>query len=154
MSDTPETPLPTPPPVAPIQSELPAPPATETGLSPNIAAALAEFFSLVGGLIFYFIEKKNAFIRFHALQSAYLGAFFILINIAATILSLIPFLGVLFAVFSIVLLPLTGLAYLVVLLFATFQAFNGKEWQVPFFGKLARRHLAEGLFFFAKSPAA
>src|SRR5215471_15484423 len=41
------------------------------GIEPNLAAALSYFWII--GLIFFFIEKKNRFVRFHALQSLLFG---------------------------------------------------------------------------------
>ena len=142
---------PTPPPVPPTPPEVPN--ATDTGLAPNIAAGLAEFFSLVGGLIFYFIEKKNKFVRFHALQGIYLGAVMFLYGTVMTILVFIPFIGWLVLAIMGILTPLVGIIFTVVWLIATIQAFLGKEWEIPWLGKLARQHLAEGKIFFLKSPA-
>ena len=156
MPETPEIP-PTPevPPIIP--AALAESSATATGLPPNIAAGLAEFFSLVGGLVFYFIEPKNSFIRFHALQSAYLGAigvaFGIVLPIVFVILAAIPIIGWLIGIILAILVPLFGLAFAVVWVIAIFQAFKGNDWEIPWLGKLARKHLAEGLFFFVKSPA-
>jgi uncharacterized membrane protein len=42
---------------------------TSLGLDENVEAALCYLFFWVSGLIFYFIEDKNKFIRFHAMQS-------------------------------------------------------------------------------------
>ncbi len=155
MSDLPEN---------PSSSETPANPPpvptgpTETGLPPNIAAALAEFFSFVGGVIFYFIERKNPLVRFHALQSAYFGAlgsiFGIILPIVFTILAAIPIIGWFIGIILAVAVPLFGVVFFVVWVIAIISALQGKEWEIPWIGKLARKHLAEGLFFFVKSPAA
>ena len=42
---------------------------TSLGLEENFEAVLCYLFFWVSGLIFYFVEDKNKFIRFHALQS-------------------------------------------------------------------------------------
>jgi uncharacterized membrane protein len=42
---------------------------TSLGLDENVEAALCYLFFWVSGLLFYFIEDKNKFIRFHAMQS-------------------------------------------------------------------------------------
>jgi len=137
--------------------ELNPPTATESGLPPNIAAGLAELFSVIGGVVFYFIEKRNAFVRFHALQSAYLGALAVAISlllpILLTILAAIPIIGWIVAIIIGIMIPVATIVYVVVWLIAVVQAFLGKEWEIPWIGKLARRHLAEGLFFYVKSPA-
>ena len=51
-----------------------------TGLPSNIAAALA-CIPLVGGLIFWFLEKHDNFVRFYAMQSIIFGAAWLLFNI-------------------------------------------------------------------------
>ena len=42
---------------------------TSTGLPSNVAAALA-CFPLVGGIIFYILEKRDGFVRFYAMDKA------------------------------------------------------------------------------------
>jgi uncharacterized membrane protein len=42
---------------------------TSLGLEENIEAVLCYLFIWVSGFFFYFVEDKNRFIRFHALQS-------------------------------------------------------------------------------------
>ncbi len=42
---------------------------TSLGLEENIEATLCYLFIWFSGLFFYFVEDKNKFIRFHALQS-------------------------------------------------------------------------------------
>ncbi len=75
----------TPPPVGPTNST--------TGLPSNVAAALA-CIPLIGGIIFYVLEKRDAFVRFYAMQSIIFGGawlvFVIVFNIAHAILTPIP----------------------------------------------------------------
>jgi len=42
---------------------------TSLGLEENFEAVLCYLFWWVSGLFFYFVEDKNKFVRFHALQS-------------------------------------------------------------------------------------
>ena len=58
---------------------------SSTGLPSNVAAALA-CFPLIGGLIFWFVEKRDSFVRFYAMQSIIFGAAWLLFNIASGIL--------------------------------------------------------------------
>src|SRR5882672_7805852 len=44
---------------------------TGTGLDPKVAAAISYIW--IVGLIFFFIEKENKFVRFHAMQSILFG---------------------------------------------------------------------------------
>src|SRR5680860_150055 len=46
---------------------------SSTGMEPKIAVLLAYLFSVLGGLIIFFIEKENKFVKFHALQALILG---------------------------------------------------------------------------------
>ena len=72
-------------PVAPSQPPPPpeAGPSAEPSsldLPPNIAAAIA-CIPLVGGIIFYLLEKRNSFVRFYAMQSIIFGGAWFLFNI-------------------------------------------------------------------------
>ena len=116
-----------------------------TGLPPNLSAALACFFSIVGGLVFLVIEKRDRFVRFYAMQSIFLGgaaiAMSIAIQIAAAILAHLPVIGWLL----VLLLGLVGVAFGLLSFglwaFTLFKAFTGKEWEIPVLGPLARRQL-------------
>ena len=46
---------------------------SDTGLASNLAAGLCAVFHLIGGIIFYFIEKKDLFVRHWAVQTIYFG---------------------------------------------------------------------------------
>src|SRR3954463_13151898 len=74
-------------------------PAT-TDLPSNVAATLA-CFPLIGGIIFYVLEKRDGFVRFYAMQSIIFGAAWFLFNILSSImhgiLSAIPGIGPLLA---------------------------------------------------------
>src|SRR5712691_12467044 len=73
---------------------------TSTGLPSNVAAALA-CFPLIGGIIFYILEKRDGFVRFYAMQSIIFGAAWFLFNILSSImhaiLCAIPWIGHLLA---------------------------------------------------------
>src|SRR6188768_739731 len=67
-----------------------------TGLPTNVAAALA-CIPLIGGIIFYILEKHDQFVRFYAMQSIIFGGVWFLFSLASAILqwivSVIPFAG-------------------------------------------------------------
>src|SRR6476646_6266694 len=73
---------------------------TSTDLPSNVAAALA-CFPLIGGIIFYLLEKRDGFVRFYAMQSIIFGAAWLLFGIGWRIvygiLASIPAIGWLFA---------------------------------------------------------
>src|SRR3954447_20971881 len=93
-----------PPPISTTPAPESSSPNTEPStldLPPNIAAAIA-CIPLVGGIIFYLLEKRNTFVRFYAMQSIIFGgAWFLLgivIKIMMTILLAVPVIGWFFAV--------------------------------------------------------
>ena len=66
----------------------PASGTTTTGLPSNVAAALA-CIPLIGGLVFYILEKHDQFVRFYAMQSIIFGGVWFLFNLASWILHVI-----------------------------------------------------------------
>src|SRR3954451_16940718 len=54
-------------------------PTTATGLPPNVAAALA-CIPLIGGLVFYIVEKHDQLVRFYAMQSIIFGGAWFLVE--------------------------------------------------------------------------
>src|SRR4029077_11911743 len=65
-----------------------APNSTSTGLPSNVAAGLA-CIPLIGGIIFYIVEKHDSFVRFYAMQSIIFGGAWLLFTIVSKILFLI-----------------------------------------------------------------
>ena len=118
---------------------------TSMGMDANVAAGLSYLFSIIGGLIFYFGEKQNRFVRFHAMQSILFNAFWIVLFIVlftvqsflyATVI-LIP-VGFVFTCLTI-LLPLALLAVWIVLMV---YAFQGKYFKLPVLGDYAEKYAA------------
>src|SRR5882724_1127728 len=101
-----------PPPPPPLDPEAPQ----STGLPSNIAAALA-CIPLVGGLVFYFLEKRDTFVRFYAMQSIILGGALLLCwivySIVYGILTPIPAIGFFFDILLRVTWALIRIAVLV-----------------------------------------
>src|SRR5436309_8344264 len=91
---------------------------TSTGLPSNVAAALA-CFPLIGGLIFYILEKRDNFVRFYAMQSILFGAAWFLFNIVSkivfSIFASIPAVGGVLVFMWAVLQAIVQLAFLVVM---------------------------------------
>jgi uncharacterized membrane protein len=138
-----------PPPASPTSTPTPEPPPASSPapeIEPRVAAGLCAIFPLLGGIIFLVIEKKNAFVRFWAMQSVIFGCAMLLVSIflefATFLFRQIPYLGKLLAW----LLGIVALAYgvCVILLWVIMiaKAFSRAEWEVPFLGKLARRQLS------------
>jgi uncharacterized membrane protein len=118
------------------------PAASDTGMAPNLAGTLVYLLMPLTGIIFYVVEKRNAFIRFHAAQSIVVGAasfvLWVAVLVLGTILSVVPLLG---ALVSMLLSLAVGLALFGLWLFLMFQAFSGNEWEVPVLGGYARKLL-------------
>jgi uncharacterized membrane protein len=120
--------------------------ASTTGLPSNVAAAIA-CIPLVGGIIFFILEKRDGFVRFYAMQSIIFGGawvfFWIVYSIAFAILTPIPAIGVIFRVLLWAIWLVAGLAFLVLWLVATFKAFTNVRWDIPYIGPMARKQFGE-----------
>ncbi|MEY2556096.1 MAG: hypothetical protein QOF93_1240 [Verrucomicrobiota bacterium] len=129
----------------------PPPPVSDspksTGLPSNIAAALA-CIPLIGGLVFYVLEKHDQFVRFYAMQSIILGGVFVLCwivySILFGILSSIPAIGFVFGIILSVAWALIRVAFVVLWIIATVKAFTGVRWDIPYVGPVARKQVGEG----------
>jgi uncharacterized membrane protein len=134
--------MPDEPPPSPQSSGLPK----STGLPSNIAAALASF-PLIGGLIFYVLEKHDNFVRFYAMQSIIFGGVFvvcsIVYSIAYTILAPIPAIGFFFGIILTVTWALIRVAALVLWIITMVKAFTGVRWDIPYVGPIARKQVGE-----------
>jgi uncharacterized membrane protein len=137
-------PNPTPPPETPPRTDNPM--TQSTGLPSNIAAALA-CIPLVGGLIFWFLEKHDNFVRFYAMQSIIFGGAWVVFNIISRIVfdifGSIPALGSLLVFLWAIIQALVHLAFLVIMVIAMIKAFSGSRWDIPYVGPVARKYAAE-----------
>ncbi|KKU03660.1 MAG: hypothetical protein UX88_C0007G0016 [Candidatus Woesebacteria bacterium GW2011_GWC2_47_16] len=97
-----------------------------TGLKKETAGALAYVLGPITGVIFLVLEK-DPFVRFHAMQSivVFVGLFALQWALGLTLI-LLP------------LVPLVGIISFVLWLLLIYKAWQGQEWEVPFFGKFAR----------------
>lgn len=108
-------------------------PKTVLGITPNLEALLCYAVGWVTGLIFLLLEKDNAYVRFHALQS--LVAFGIL-HAASFVVLIIPILGVL----------ISGLLWVVsfilwIVLMA--KAYQGEKYKLPKIGDFVEQQLSK-----------
>lgn len=129
----------------------PPAPASGTGLDPKVAGALSYIW--VVGLIFFFIEKENRFIRFHAAQSVIFGivnsVLMTVLAIVAVVLTFAFGIGgaivggvigtiigllvwIIWAVFWLLLLAL-----LIGLILAAVKAYQGHLFKLPVIGNIA-----------------
>ena len=135
-------PTPPPPPSGP-GPEL-GPKSTSTGLPSNVAAAIA-CIPLIGGVVFYILEKHDGFVRFYAMQSIIFGGAWLFFNIASSVVhavfGAIPGIGGLLVFFWAIIAALIQIAFLVVWIVATIKAFTGVRWDIPYIGPMARKQV-------------
>ena len=119
---------------------------TSTGLPSNIAAAIA-CIPLIGGIIFYILEKHDSFVRFYAMQSIIFGiawlVFAIAYSIVHAIFTNIPGIGFIFEIILGVTWALVWVAFLVVFIIMIVKAFTGVRWEIPYIGPMARKQMGE-----------
>ncbi|MHB8600947.1 MAG: DUF4870 domain-containing protein [Ktedonobacteraceae bacterium] len=117
------------------------------GMDPKIAAGLGYLVFIIG-IIFYFIEKQNRFVKFHALQATFLHLgvgvvelilcipyFILVVAASASGSGALSGLALLFGC----LMGLLGIAWFVGWLVAMIQAFQGKYFKFPLIGDWADR---------------
>ncbi len=132
---------PTPP---PSPGPEPAPKSDSTGLPSNVAAAIA-CIPLIGGIIFYILEKHDNFVRFYAMQSIIFGGAWVLCWIvyvvAHTILGSIPVIGLFFSIILGIAWALISVAGLVIWIVTMVKAFTNVRWEIPYIGPMARKQM-------------
>ncbi|TMC95984.1 MAG: hypothetical protein E6J11_12635 [Chloroflexi bacterium] len=116
------------------------------GMDPKVSAGLG-YLILVVGLIFFFIEKQNRFVRFHTLQAVLLAIslfvlFFVIIfaGIAAAFVNG-GLAGLIFSLGNLVVWVGGFIAWLVGMI----NAFQGKYFKLPVIGDLAERWSGTGI---------
>ncbi len=96
-------------------------------LNPNITGVLCYLGIWVTGIIFFILEQKNKWVRFHAAQSIVV---FGVLSIANVILHWIPFIGWAFSV----IIWIVGIILWILLMS---KAYNGERYKLPLAGDLA-----------------
>ena len=134
------------PPANPAPGPGATPTSTTTGLPSNVAAALA-CIPLIGGLVFYILEKQDQFVRFYAMQSIIFGGIWFLFNIVSRIVGAIlwsiPVAGAIFGALWAFASAMVQLGFLVVMIIAMVKAFSGVRWDIPLVGPMARKQTGE-----------
>lgn len=137
-------------PVDPIPPSTPAagaadgPKSGSTGLPSNVAAALA-CIPLIGGIIFYVLEKHDQFVRFYAMQSIIFGGAWIVFDIVARIVhavfAAVPGIGGLLVVLWGLVWAIVTIAFLVIFIITVVKAFSGARWEIPYIGPVATKQV-------------
>ena len=102
---------------------------TSTGLPPNTAGLLCYIAGWITGIIFFVLEQRNRFVRFHAAQSIVV---FGIITVAGTVLGLIPVVGVGFS-WTI------GIIGFIVWIIMIVKASSGEWYKLPWAGDVAEK---------------
>ena len=116
---------------------------SSTGLTPRVGAVLAYGGWWITGLVFWWIERRDAYVRFHAAQSVVafgLVAFFVIGFGAMALLSL-SFLPGAFTLFMWA-AGMTWVAGMVLCAAAMLTVASGRMWRMPVAGPLAERLVA------------
>ena len=113
---------------------------TNSGLAPNVAGALCYLLGIITGVLFLLLEKENRFVRFHAAQSITVSIVLIAVSIVFSILSgILAFIPVLGWLIALVLSLVIGFGSLFLWLFLMYAAYQGREFETPIAGPLARK---------------
>ena len=112
--------------------------ATSTGLTQNLAGALAYLLGPITGILFLVVEKENRFVRFHAMQSTVLCIAWIIVSYGLRFFLLVPVLGWIIGILTGLVLGLGGFILWLVLMW---KAYQGEEWELPIVGPFARKQL-------------
>jgi uncharacterized membrane protein len=116
-----------------------------TGLTSNIAGALAYLFGFITGIIFLVIEpyNKDPFVRFHAFQSIFLSVVYIVFSMVWGALFGMFFIGSLGFLFTLIAfaLRLVELAFVLLWLFLMYKAYQNERYSLPVIGPLAAKQV-------------
>jgi uncharacterized membrane protein len=129
---------------APVGGAAPAaaPPAASTGLTSNVAGALA-YFTFIPAIIFLVVDpyKNDKFIRFHSFQSIFFAVVWVVFHIVWMILTMIlgiltlGFLGMIMGLLSLVIF----LIFFAFWLFLMYKAYQNETFRAPIIGDLAAK---------------
>ena len=132
-----------------------APPVQQSslGLAPNIAAAISYIW--IVGLVLFFMEKENKFVRFHAMQSVLYGVMWTVVLIVLAILSAIlavvagvasaaageagGIVGLIIWLISMIIWLIVPLVYIGGLILGAVKAYQNSKIKFPLIGNMAEK---------------
>jgi uncharacterized membrane protein len=113
-------------------------PGSDTGLASNLGAGLCALFPLIGGIIFYFIEKKDQLVRHWAIQGIFFGGTSFVVSIVLSIIT-----GILAVAHIGFLGSLLSFAWsifcLVLWIMGLINGFQGKRWEYPIISEQCKK---------------
>jgi uncharacterized membrane protein len=116
----------------------PSPTGSDTGLPSNVAAGFCAIFHLIGGIVFYIIEKKDLFVRHFG--AAWILAF-LAISVFSGILGHLPGIGLLFVLLFGLLSFIVWLGGVILWVIGIIKAFQGQRWEYPIISDLGKRYM-------------
>jgi uncharacterized membrane protein len=109
---------------------------SSTGLDSNIGGLLSYVLGWITGLIFFLIEEKDEFVRFHAMQSLIVFGAITVLSIVLGLLFMVPYIG-----------PVLGsffwIATVVLWIILMVKAYQGERYKLPIAGNLAEKYSAK-----------
>ena len=103
---------------------------TSMELDENVAGLLCYVLGWISGLVFFLIEKRNKFVRFHALQSIIV---FGVLTLASIVIGWIPVIG-------LVINSLIWVLAIVLWILLMIKAYQGEKFKLPWAGELAEKN--------------
>lgn len=124
------------------EEQTPTPTKGSSGIDPKLASLLSYLLGIIGGIVFFIIEKDDKTVRFHALQSiaffiAWGAAYFVLQIVAIVIGQVSDCLG---AIFGLIAWLGIGIGGLIVWIMLMVKAYNGEKWKLPVIGDIAEKN--------------
>jgi uncharacterized membrane protein len=125
---------------------------SSTGLAPNVAAALSYIW--IVGLVMFFLEKANKFVRFHAMQSVLYGILWTIVLVVLAVLTGVitivagvaasaagdpGIIGLLISLIWLVIWLVVPIVYLGGLILGAVKAYQNTKIKFPIVGNMAEK---------------
>ncbi|MDQ2716994.1 MAG: hypothetical protein M3Z08_18985 [Chloroflexota bacterium] len=110
---------------------------TSLKMDPKNQALLSYLFLFLGGFVFFILERKNRFVRFHAAQSFIFSGGVTVLYIVLRLLTLLPVVGFLLSPILSCALFVLLVPSLIIWLFLMIMAYRGSTIKLPVIGSYA-----------------
>lgn len=115
---------------------------TSLGMNARNEAVLSYLFWGVSGLVFFVLERKNRFVRFHAAQSLVVLGSAMIVYIVLRLITVIPLIGFLLSPIISCLTFVVLIPAALIWIFLMVQAYRGARTKLPIVGDYAEALLA------------
>jgi uncharacterized membrane protein len=114
--------------------------ASTTGLEPRTAAALSYLAGPFSGALMLWVERENAFVRFHAWQSVIgLGGLALALLASYVFAGMAMFVSATLVTLLFDVAAVIWIVLVIVTLLCTWKAWSGQRWSLPLAGEFAKR---------------